>query len=163
MAFGFVVERLAVWLGAVLSLKRKLLNRPFHLLVPPAPVVLLALGPVVLGHDLGTMLVMAMLVAGAMWVAGVPRRWFALAGGAGTIGVIALTVTSENRMRRISAWLHGTCEGATCDQSNMWWSAQTTCPTGSWRGSTAWARCRASARRRSASRSASPWEKAPAS
>ena len=110
---------LAVWLGALLAMKRPLLSRPFHLLFPLAPVVMLSLGLVVLGHDLGTMLVMAMLVAGAMWVAGVPRRWFALAAGAGVIGVIALTVTSANRMRRISSWLHGTCEGATCDQSNI--------------------------------------------
>ncbi|EWS81256.1 peptidoglycan glycosyltransferase FtsW [Brachybacterium phenoliresistens] len=110
---------LAVWLGALLAVKRPLLSRPFHLIVPLVPVVMLSLGLVVLGHDLGTMLVMAMLVAGSMWVAGVPRRWFALVAGVGTIGVIALTVTSANRMRRISSWLHGTCEGATCDQSNI--------------------------------------------
>ncbi|MFC0675488.1 peptidoglycan glycosyltransferase FtsW [Brachybacterium hainanense] len=110
---------LAVWLGAVLAMKRPLLSRVFHILVPLAPVALTALGLVMLGHDLGTMLVMAMLVAGAMWVAGVPRRWFALAAGLGLVAVIGLTITSENRMRRISSWLHGTCEGATCDQSSI--------------------------------------------
>ncbi|WP_246955570.1 putative lipid II flippase FtsW [Brachybacterium sp. Marseille-Q7125] len=115
----FLKLALAVWLGALLATKRPLLNRPGHLLFPLVPGVGLALGLVVWGHDLGTMLVMCMLVAGAVWVAGVPRRWFVGAGLAGLVGVIALTVTSGNRMARINNWLHGTCEGDSCLQSQQ--------------------------------------------
>lgn len=115
----FLKLALAVWIGAVLSTKRPLLHKPFHLIVPLVPGVLLALGLVVWGHDLGTTLVMCMLVAGAVWVAGVPRRWFLLAGGAGLLGVIALTITSSNRMGRIENWLQGTCEGDSCYQSTQ--------------------------------------------
>lgn len=115
----FLKLALAVWIGALLTIKRPLLHRPFHLLFPLVPGVGAALGLVVLGHDLGTTLVMAMLVAGAVWVAGVPRRWFAAAGTAGLIGVIALTITSGNRMARINNWIHGTCPGDSCLQSEQ--------------------------------------------
>ncbi|MEE1618794.1 putative lipid II flippase FtsW [Brachybacterium sp. J153] len=115
----FLKLALAVWLGALLATKRPLLNRPAHLLFPLVPGVGLALGLVVLGHDLGTTLVMCMLVAGAVWVSGAPRRWFAAAAAAGLAGVVALTVTSSNRMARIENWLHGTCEGDSCYQSDQ--------------------------------------------
>ncbi|MGO1225412.1 putative lipid II flippase FtsW [Brachybacterium sp. AOP42-C2-15] len=115
----FLKLALAVWIGALLAMKRPLLHRPFHLIVPLAPGVAAALGLVVLGHDLGTTLVMCMLVAGAVWVAGVPRRWFMAAGAAGLVGVITLTVTSGNRMARINNWLHGTCPGDSCLQSEQ--------------------------------------------
>ena len=115
----FLKLALAVWLGALLTTKRPLLHRPGHLLFPMAIGVIASLGLVVLGHDLGTMMVMAMLVAGSLWVAGVPRRWFIAAGGVGLIGVVALTVTSRNRMRRIDNWLNDTCEGDSCLQSDQ--------------------------------------------
>ncbi|AXK44635.1 putative lipid II flippase FtsW [Brachybacterium saurashtrense] len=115
----FLKLALAVWIGALLAMKRPLLHRPAHLLFPLAPGVLLALGLVMLGHDLGTMLIMAMLVAGAVWVGGVPRRWFAAAGAAAVLGILALTVTSSNRMARITNWIHGICEGDSCYQSDQ--------------------------------------------
>ena len=115
----FLKLALAVWIGAVMAMKRPLLHKPFHLIIPLVPGVAAALGLVVLGHDLGTTLVMAMLVAGAVWVAGVPRRWFLAAGVAGLIGVTALTVTSGNRMARINNWIHGTCPGDSCLQSDQ--------------------------------------------
>ncbi|MDN5687909.1 MAG: putative lipid II flippase FtsW [Brachybacterium sp.] len=115
----FLKLALAVWLGALLATKRPLLHKPFHLFVPLFPGVVLALGLVILGHDLGTTLVMAMLVAAAVWVAGVPRRWFMAAGVAGALAVAALTITSSNRMARITNWLHGTCPGDSCLQSDQ--------------------------------------------
>ncbi|MDN5599972.1 MAG: putative lipid II flippase FtsW [Brachybacterium sp.] len=115
----FLKLALAVWLGALLAMKRPLLHRPFHLLVPLLPGAGIALFLVILGHDLGTTLVMGMLVAGAVWVAGVPRRWFVAAGAVGLTAVIALTVSSGNRMARIDNWLHGTCPGDSCLQSEQ--------------------------------------------
>ncbi|HEX7350121.1 putative lipid II flippase FtsW [Brachybacterium sp.] len=115
----FLKLALAVWIGALLSVKRPLLHKPGHLLFPLIPGVVLSLGLVMLGRDLGTMLIMAMLVAGGMWVAGIPRRWFALAGGLGLIGILILTVTSANRMARITNWIHGICEGDSCYQSDQ--------------------------------------------
>jgi cell division protein FtsW len=115
----FLKLALAVWLGALLAAKRPLLHRTGHLLFPLVPGVLLALGLVMLGHDLGTMMIMAMLVAGAVWVSGIPRRWFLAVGVAGLVGILALTVTSANRMARITNWIHGICEGDSCYQSDQ--------------------------------------------
>nr|WP_262425989.1 FtsW/RodA/SpoVE family cell cycle protein [Brachybacterium sp. Z12] len=66
----FLKLALAVWLGALLATKRPLLTKPFHLFIPLAPGAGVALGLVMWGKDLGTVLVMGMLVAGAVWVAG---------------------------------------------------------------------------------------------
>lgn len=115
----FLKLALAVWLAALLATKRPLLHRPGQLLFPLVPGVLAALGLVIWGRDLGTTLVMSLLVAGALWVAGVPRRWFALGGLLGVVGVVALTVSSGNRMSRIDCWLHGECVGGTGYQSKQ--------------------------------------------
>ena len=115
----FLKLALAVWLGALLAVKRPLLHRPGHLLFPLVPGVVIALGMVMAGHDLGTMLIMAMLVAGAVWVAGTPRRWFLIAGIGGLLGIAGLTITSANRMARIGNWFHGICEGDSCYQADQ--------------------------------------------
>src|SRR5690625_7279334 len=57
----FLKLSLAVWLGALLATKRPLLDKAGHVLFPMVPGVVAALGLVMLGQDLGTMMVMAML------------------------------------------------------------------------------------------------------
>lgn len=60
------------------------------------------------GGDLGTVLVMALLgVAAALWMAGLPKRWFAGVGVLGTFLVVAATGLSANRRARVTAWLRG--------------------------------------------------------
>ncbi|WP_456844396.1 putative lipid II flippase FtsW [Cellulomonas sp. P5_C6] len=104
---------LAVWLGAVLARKLPLLRQWKHALIPAVPVAGLAILVVLAGHDLGTALVLIMLVAGALFVAGVPMRMFGfaalLAGGLTAL----LTVTSKNRTDRITSWLSDQCDVAT--------------------------------------------------
>lgn len=115
----FLKLALALWLGGILAAKRHRLRDTRHLLFPILPVLLLALGLVILGDDLGTMMMMAFLAAGCLWAAGVPKRWFLLAGGAGAAGILALAVTSPNRMARIVSWRSGDCDGAAaCFQSD---------------------------------------------
>ncbi|GEM_PF-30829 len=109
---------LAVWIASIVAMKRPLMNQPKHLLFPIAPVIVIALGLVLYGHDLGTAMVMCMLIAGSLWVAGVPRRWFALAAAVGVVGVTGMVLTSANRMARITTWLHGECVGSSCYQAD---------------------------------------------
>ena len=74
---------LAVWLGAVLARKLPLLHQWRHALDPGRPGRRASRSRVVLaGHDLGTAMVLLLLVAGALFVAGVPLRMFGLAGAA---------------------------------------------------------------------------------
>src|SRR5699024_7133038 len=71
---------LAVWLGAVLASKGPLLKDWKHVLVPGGIMSAYMLGMVLYTHDLGTALIFILLIAGAFWVAGVPRIMFYGAG-----------------------------------------------------------------------------------
>lgn len=101
---------LAVWLGAVLARKLPLLQQWRHALIPAVPVAGLALGVILAGHDLGTAMVIILLVAGALFVAGVPLRMFGFAGLLAAGLTAALTVTSDNRKDRIFSWLSSECD-----------------------------------------------------
>ncbi len=109
---------LALWLGAVLARKQPYLRQWKHVFVPAVPVAGAAIGAVLLGHDLGTALVLCVLVAGAMFVAGVPLRMFAVAGALAGAAVTALVLLSPNRMQRIGSWLGDQCSAsAECYQT----------------------------------------------
>ncbi|GCE75766.1 putative lipid II flippase FtsW [Cellulomonas biazotea] len=103
---------LAVWLGAVLARKLTLLREWKHALIPAVPVAGVAVLVVLAGHDLGTALVLLLLVAGAMFVAGVPLRIFGVAAVAGAGVATLLTVTSDNRTDRIMSWLSSDCDAS---------------------------------------------------
>ena len=114
---------LALWLGAVLARKRPLLQEWRHAVIPALPVAGAAVGVVLLGQDLGTAMIMILLVAGAMFVAGVPMRIFGvtavMAGGV----VAALVYLGNNRVGRILSWLSTECDlQAACYQPKhgMW-------------------------------------------
>jgi cell division protein FtsW len=98
---------LALWLAVVLARKQPYLEQWKHVFVPAVPVAGLAIGAVLLGHDLGTAMVLFVLVAGAMFIAGVPLRMFAAAGVLAAGAVAVLVVFSDNRMGRITSWLGG--------------------------------------------------------
>src|SRR5690606_31245935 len=114
----FLKLALAVWLGLVLARKAHLLHRWQHVLVPGIAVSAIAIGLVLGGRDLGTAMVVALVVAGAMFVAGVPLKWFgaALVGAAAVVSF--LVISSPNRMQRITAVFGGECdESAACYQT----------------------------------------------
>lgn len=99
---------LVVWAAAVLARKRDLLGRFGHSVVPVLfPVGLLALGLVLAGHDLGTSLVIMMLLAGLLYAAGTPLRYFAVGGVVAAAGVAAMVLREQHRMTRVQAWLSG--------------------------------------------------------
>lgn len=92
---------LAVWLGAVLGRKVALLHNWKHVVVPavlPGAFVVILL--VLAGKDLGTAIILILLVAGALFVAGVPLRTFALLGAVAGVA-IALFASTSNRKGRI--------------------------------------------------------------
>lgn len=98
-----------IWLAAVLSRKQSLLTDWKHVLIPVVPVAGLAILLVLLGHDLGTVSIMAGIVLGAMFFANVKLRYLAVPvlGGGALLAVMA--ITSENRMRRIMSFLDEQC------------------------------------------------------
>ncbi|WP_420110725.1 FtsW/RodA/SpoVE family cell cycle protein [Pseudactinotalea sp.] len=101
----FAKLALAIWLGAVLATKGDLLRQWRHALVPGVLVAAIFLGLVLYGHDLGTALIVIALVAGALWVAGVPLSLFALLGSAAAAGAGFLVFSSTNRRERVEQFL----------------------------------------------------------
>src|SRR5699024_8846847 len=71
---------LALWLGAVLAAKGPLLRHWYHVLFPAVFGSTTILAMLLYTHDLGTALVLIVLVAGALWVGGVPLSMFTVAG-----------------------------------------------------------------------------------
>jgi cell division protein FtsW len=104
---------LAIWLGAVLARKRPLLSQWKHALIPAIPVAAAMIGLILVGNDLGTAMVMMMLVAGALFVAGVPMRVFGTAVAAAVAVAVPLAVLSPNRLGRLKALF-----GSNCDVTN---------------------------------------------
>lgn len=98
----FVKVALALWLGSILATNRAGLVRLRSLLVPLAGVGVMAGIQLVEAGDLGTVLILAALVAGALWVAGLPLRIFAALGVAGA-SVLALFASVGTRWERIQA------------------------------------------------------------
>lgn len=90
----------------ILGAKRRLLDRFAHILIPfLVPVVVVSLGLVLLGHDLGTVLILGAVVGGLMFAAGVPGRYFAGAFALAAAVVTVFVVTSSNRLGRFDVWL----------------------------------------------------------
>ncbi|MGI6878436.1 putative lipid II flippase FtsW [Microbacterium sp. gxy059] len=97
----FLKLGLAVWLAFIIARKRPLAHRFWHAMIPLLPVAGLALATVMAGEDLGTTMIMALIVLGAMFFGGYPLRFILPIVVVGLAGVSAAIFTSENRMRRI--------------------------------------------------------------
>lgn len=96
---------LALWLATILNNKGRLLDNWVHALIPGVPMGLAVAGLVIWGHDLGTTLVILLVMIAALFYAGVPTKVFASAGVLLAIGAVGFAVTSPNRMCRIYAWV----------------------------------------------------------
>ncbi|GAA1523962.1 cell division protein FtsW [Microbacterium ginsengiterrae] len=99
----FLKLALALWIAYVLLRKRALLGIWRHVFIPVIPVGLLVFATVMAGHDLGTAMVLVLVLLGCLFFAGVKLRLFILPVLLGIVGVIALAVVSPDRMRRITA------------------------------------------------------------
>ncbi|GGL22012.1 putative lipid II flippase FtsW [Phycicoccus endophyticus] len=92
--------------GLVLARKRRHLRSLGHVLVPYlVPIAAVSVASVVLGHDLGTVMILGAIVAGVLFAAGVPVRWFVIAGVPFVGMAVAFVVTSPNRLGRFDVWL----------------------------------------------------------
>ncbi|WP_252974282.1 putative lipid II flippase FtsW [Janibacter melonis] len=102
------IAKIGLVLGGALVLERKraALGDVRQAVVPfVAPIGLGILTLVMIGHDLGTAMVIAAIVVGMLFAAGVRMRWFGLALGALGVLVAIMASVSSNRMERIAIWL----------------------------------------------------------
>ncbi len=115
----FLKVTLALWLGYVLYRKQTLLGLWRHVFIPVVPVGALVIGTVMAGHDLGTAMILMVILLACLFFSGVELRIFLipLILVVGAAGVFA--VTSPNRMARIMSFLDVdtlSCYDTTCYQ-----------------------------------------------
>lgn len=102
----FAKLALILWSAALFARKDRVLDQWRELLVPFLPVAAGIVLIVVAEGDLGTAIVMSIVVAGLLFVAGAPIRIFLGLGVLGVAGIAALSLTAGYRVRRFTAWLH---------------------------------------------------------
>ena len=89
--------------------KRTLLTKWQHVFIPLVPVAGLAIATVLDGDDLGTAMILVLIVLGALFFSGVKLRIFVLPAIAAAGAVAFLAVTSPDRMRRFMSFLNPNC------------------------------------------------------
>ncbi len=97
-----------LWLADVLHRKRPRDGSPHtteHLLVPALPLLVLLAVLVLAQPDLGTTILLALIVGAVLWVEGLPARIVAAAVGLGGVAVAVLAVVAPYRVARIRGWL----------------------------------------------------------
>ncbi|GGH91317.1 putative lipid II flippase FtsW [Arthrobacter liuii] len=117
----FAKLALIVWAAAILDRKQALLGKWKHAVVPLGPAGGLIMLIVALGHDLGTTMIIMMIVAATMFYGGVRMKVFSVAGLICVVAALLLAATSGNRMGRIFSWLG---MGSDEDAQGMGYQAQ---------------------------------------
>ncbi len=97
---------LAVWFAVALTHLTSRHYRPRRLLLTLSPVILAA-GFILIGGDLGTTLVLMLMGLAALFVSGVPKRYFVIAFGVISVAVTLLVISSPYRMARVRAMFAG--------------------------------------------------------
>ena len=105
----FLKLALALWVGYVLFRKQTLLGLWRHVFIPLVPVSILVIATVMAGDDLGTAMVLVLIVLGGLFFSGVKLRIFVLPAilAAGLVAVLA--ITSPDRVRRFMSFLNVNC------------------------------------------------------
>ncbi|WP_317451966.1 FtsW/RodA/SpoVE family cell cycle protein [Microbacterium sp. NIBRBAC000506063] len=106
----FLKLSLALWIAFVLLRKRTRLAIWHHVFIPVVPVSALVIATVMGGDDLGTAMVLVLIVLGCLFFSGAKLRIFILPMLIGVAVVAAYAYTSENRMRRIMDLFSDECD-----------------------------------------------------
>ncbi len=99
-----------VWGSAVLVAKQRLLHLKRHLLVPFLPVSLILIGGVVMQKDLGTAMILGMVVLLVLWNVGAPLSVLASILALAALGVAGMVATNASRLARIFGFLDPTSD-----------------------------------------------------
>ncbi len=100
---------LVLWLGLIVTKKQDHLDRFGQGVMPILLVGGSAIGLVLLGGDLGTVMVMAAMLLGTLFLIGVRLRLLVIPLLFGAVAFWLVAISSENRMRRITAFLQEHC------------------------------------------------------
>lgn len=119
----FLKIALAVWLGAVLASKYGKMTTFGHAMMPVVPGIILAVGLVVGGNDLGTGLVLMAMALVCLFIGFFPWKYFFLLFG--SLGAVAafFVLSSENRLSRITSALTGHADQTASDVTGSAWQS----------------------------------------
>lgn len=106
----FLKLSLAIWIGYVLYRKQTLLGLWRHVFIPLVPVSIAVIATVMAGHDLGTAMILVIVVLGCLFFSGVKLRIFILPLILAVLAVGYLAVTSPNRVARILSFADPNCD-----------------------------------------------------
>ncbi|TDC69886.1 putative lipid II flippase FtsW [Streptomyces hainanensis] len=103
---------LVLWGADLLARKGdlRLLTQWRHLLIPLLPGALLVCGLVMVGGDMGTVVILVAVVFALLWLSGAPLRLFTGAVGVAAVLGVVFIATSPHRMDRISCLGAGDAE-----------------------------------------------------
>ncbi|OZG63506.1 cell division protein FtsW [Bifidobacterium lemurum] len=108
----FMKFAICVWLpSALLTCGKRYAKEGLKAYVMPIALYGLGLALVLGGKDLGTAMIIVFIGVAAFLVSGFPLKWMAVFGAAVSALVLALVISSPNRMRRIFA-AYGDCSAA---------------------------------------------------
>lgn len=97
---------LVLWLGMFLLKKRDKIRQWRYSLLPAVLVSGVAIGLVMLGGDLGTTVIMAIMVLGALFFAGAPIRHLVVSALLAAGIAVAIALSRPSRVERILAYFH---------------------------------------------------------
>ena len=101
---------LCVWLGFMVQRKGEKLEDWRQVILPIGLPVAIVIGLALLGEDLGTVMVLGVLVLGAMWFGGMRKRFLLVVAIAAVVGAITMAAISPNRVNRITSFFSGDCD-----------------------------------------------------
>ena len=108
---------IAIWLGVYLPPVIERNGREnWRVLLPLIPVGIVML-LVLAGGDLGTVIILFMILLGCLVFSGVAKRVIAIPVVFGVFGVLVMAITSPNRMARILSFMNANC----IDYTNACW------------------------------------------
>ena len=112
---------LVIWLGMILAKKKDKLEDWRHVLIPVFGVGGGAVMLVMAGGDLGTVMIMAGIIFGALFFAGVRLRMLAIPLVLGSVGALLVALSSANRMTRILSFIGKGCDDVSGTISASCW------------------------------------------
>ena len=101
---------LVIWIGMMIGRKGDRIRSWHHLFVPIGIPIAIVIGLALFTKDLGTLMVVGVLVMGTLYFGGARIAHLSLIGLAAAGGVAAMTLQSDNRMRRIGEFLSDACD-----------------------------------------------------
>jgi cell division protein FtsW len=97
-----------LWTADVLERKRPKdgsLHEPSHLAVPAIPLLVILSALVLAQPDLGTTILLGLIVGAVLWVEGLPARYVGAGAVAAAAAIGALAVVAPYRLARVTGWL----------------------------------------------------------